>query len=480
MAVDAGREMVASASAGVKSSPVMNALTETLARATLVGGAFPPKARAPDFPLVTSFYLERAPDDAALETFARALASFPELGCRATAADARSEKTLRRLRWERVDDGGWLKRVKRVEVATVEELIAVTNEATLTPLDANAPLWDCVVVTRKKGGEAWDGEDEGFPEPPVVLLRVSHAIGDGIALVNVLKKISTALDGGEMRVLDFKRRERASRSFLALLWACVTFIFVCAYGFLKAVLTAAGPYDTKTVFKGSRPPYAFSGKRRVVVCPPVSMEDVKAIKNASGCTVNDIVVAALAGAIQKYLARVGDPSATKKPRVRAASLYAFPDRVRGALTNNWTFVSLALPMGVMSAAERLRRAQKTCNLMKRSPEPYVTRALNTVVDAAGPSVQRQVVFDYMTRHSMVFTNIPGPTEPIVFMGSRVRDIVFACSNLVNQVSALSYAGRLRLTLVVDPEATPEADVIGRAFVKEIDALRESATASSSM
>ena len=111
------------------------------------------------------------------------------------------------------------------------------------------------MVTRKKGGEAWDGENEGFPEPPVVLLRISHAIGDGIALVNVLKKISTALDGGEMRLLDFQRRDRTSRSFLALLWACVTFIFVCAYGFFKAVLTAAGPYDTKTVFKGSRPPY---------------------------------------------------------------------------------------------------------------------------------------------------------------------------------------------------------------------------------
>ena len=130
-----------------------------------------------------------------------------------------------------------------------------------------APYGEINRCVPKKGAEAWDGENEGFPEPPVVLLRVSHAIGDGIALVNVLKKISTALDGGEMRLLDFKRRERASRSFLALLWACVTFIFVCAYGFFKAVLTAAGPYDTKTVFKGSRPPYAFSGKRRVVVTP---------------------------------------------------------------------------------------------------------------------------------------------------------------------------------------------------------------------
>ena len=93
------------------------------------------------------------------------------------------------------------------------------------------------------------------------------------------------------------------------------------------MLTAAGPYDTKTVFKGSRPPYTF-GQAPLVVCPPVSMEDVKAIKNASGCTVNDIVVAALAGAIQKYLKRVGDPSATKKLASRGA-LYRFrPSRAR--------------------------------------------------------------------------------------------------------------------------------------------------------
>jgi hypothetical protein len=57
------------------------------------------------------------------------------------------------------------------------------------------------------------------------------------------------------------------------------------------------------------------------------------------------------------------------------------------------------------------------------------------------------------------------------MGSRVRDIVFACSNLVNQVSVFSYAGNLRLTLVVDPDATPDADYIGEAFAREIQTLR---------
>ena len=454
----------------------MNTLTETLARATLrgPGGAFPRKANAPDFPLVSTFYLERAPTDEDVRTFAEKLEAFPELRSRARPANAKSEKTLRRLRWEVIEGGGYdvMKRFARVEVESARELARVMNEATLKPFDAESPLWDCVVVTRKKTSAAWDGDAKTSPEPPVVMFRVSHAIGDGIALVDVLKKVSTALDGGDMRLLDFKRRAaKAHKSVLAVIWAFITFIFVCIYGALKAVFTAAGPYDTKTTFKGSRPPYAFSGKRRVVVCPPIPMEDVKKIKNGSGCTVNDIVVAALAGAIQQYLEEMGDKSAAKKPLIRAATPYAFPNRVVGALTNSWTFVSLTFPMGVMSAAERLSKAQKVCNFMKRSPEPYVTRALNEVVATAGPDVQRQVVFDYMSRHSMVFTNVPGPTEPILLMGSRVRDIVFACSNLVNQVSVFSYAGNLRLTLVVDPDATPDADYIGEAFAREIQTLR---------
>ena len=97
-------------------------------------------------------------------------------------------------------------------------------------------------------------------------------------------------------------------------------------------------------------------------------------------------------------------------------------------------------------------------------EPYVTRALNAVVKQR---VQRTAsVVLVAVRHSMVFTNVPGPTEPIVFMGSRVREIVFACSNLVNQVSALSYAGRLPYAVVVERRQ----EGCHRADSSEIDAL----------
>ena len=451
----------------------MNTLTETLARATLrgPGGAFPAKAGCPDFPLVSSFYLDEAPSDADVKDFIEKLKEFPEARSVAVPANAKSKKTLRRIKWEVTEDLNAMKRIKRVEVDSVAELKALSDEATLTPFALDAPLWDAIVVTRKSAGTPWDGDAEGYPEPPVVLVRMSHAVGDGIALVDVLKKVSTSLDGGNMRLLDFQRRKRAARSVLATVWAFITFIFVCIYGTLKALLTAMGPYDSKTAFKGVQSPFTFSGKRTVVVCPPVPMEDIKAVKDASGCTVNDVVVAALAGAIQGYLSKVGDKSASKKPFIRAACPYAFPDRVVGALTNSWTFISLTFPMGVMSAKQRLIKAQKACNFMKRSPEPYVTRSVNEVVAAAGPNVQRQIVFDYMSRHSMVFTNVPGPTEPIRFMNHRVRDIIFACSNIVNQVSVLSYAGSLRLTLVVDPDVTPKASIIGNLFKKEIEAMR---------
>lgn len=449
----------------------MNALTQTLARATIRGSAFPSANACVDFPLATTFYVDRAPSESDMETFVNAMEEFYEFASNASAKTIdKKGKASKELEWRRVETSDWRARARRIEVANAQEMRRAMDEATLTPIDASKPLWDVVVVTMKDGA-TWDGE-EGFPAPPAVTLRVSHAIGDGIALVEVLKRVATSLSGGALSMVDFKRRAPvAHASVFAAIWSFFTFLFLCVYGTFKALLTAAGPYDTYTTFKGVKSPYKFTGKRRIVVCPTVAMDDLKAIKDASGCTVNDIVVAALAGAIQKYHLKVGDKQGERTPRLRAACPYAFPGRVRGVLTNSWTFVSLTFPMGVMSAAERLKKAQKVCNAMKRSPEPYVTRSLNKIVNLAGPDLQRQIVCDYMTRHSMVFTNVPGPTEPILLVGMRVRDIIFACSNIVNQVSVLSYAGTLRLTLVVDSDVTPDAEYVGQMFREEIDALR---------
>jgi hypothetical protein len=55
-------------------------------------------------------------------------------------------------------------------------------------------------------------------------------------------------------------------------------------------------------------------------------------------------------------------------------------------------------------------------------------------------------------------------------GKAVRSMTFAVSNLVNQVSVMSYAGEMGFSLVVDPEATPDAHLVGEFFKRELEAL----------
>jgi hypothetical protein len=72
---------------------------------------------------------------------------------------------------------------------------------------------------------------------------------------------------------------------------------------------------------------------------------------------------------------------------------------------------------------------------------------------------------------MVFTNVPGPTKPVtLFRGKAVRSMTFAVSNLVNQVSVMSYAGEMGFSLVVDPDATPDAHLVGEYFARELETL----------
>mmetsp|Transcript_6552 Transcript_6552/g.16760 ORF Transcript_6552/g.16760 Transcript_6552/m.16760 type:complete len:310 (+) Transcript_6552:1-930(+) len=295
--------------------------------------------------------------------------------------------------------------------------------------------------------------------------------------------------GGPVQTMDFKRRPAQpyvagpslllGLNFLGRLgqfFALVTYICQCAFAVVKAVATPFGPHDSKTAINDtSKRPIVYTGKRRLIVCPDFALADLKEVKIRMGCTVNDVVFACLAGAIQRYLQHREDPAAKRTPLIRAAMPYSFPNRPTNpdCLTNSWTFVSLALPMGPMPIERRLREAQLRCALVKSTPEAWTTNKLNVVANAVlGPELQTQTIYDYMSRQTMVFTNVPGPTAPIVMFGSEVRNIVFGCPNLVSQVSVISYKGTVGLSLVVDPDVVKDAHLIGEFFQAELDELMQ--------
>ena len=128
--------------------------------------------------------------------------------------------------------------VSRREVSSESKLRDAMDRLLLTPLDVDKPLWDITVLTLCDGA-TWN-PSPGGPDrkPPVVCVRVSHAIGDGISLVSILNRMC----GGDVETVDFKRRANTSYS----LSACVSnpmkilYFFVWVFNCIYAVITAVG------------------------------------------------------------------------------------------------------------------------------------------------------------------------------------------------------------------------------------------------
>jgi hypothetical protein len=93
-----------------------------------------------------------------------------------------------------------------------------------------------------------------------------------------------------------------------------------------------------------------------------------------------------------------------------------------------------------------------------------------ILAAAGllrPVVDRQRLVN------LFLTNLRGPSEPLAIAGAHVADAVPLSATQGNvglAFAALSYAGRLTVTALLDPDVVPERHVLRRALQDELDAL----------
>ena len=450
--------------------PEMTAMDENLARASLTNGVHPSRANAIDLPLVTFFTLQENPTNENVRGILNKLAKFPRFRCKVEPCV--EGKVEGRLRWAFSEIEYERHVFRHDEAIELDDIERVKNELLVKVLDKEIPLFDVHVIGGEKSKSA-----------VILAIRFSHAIGDGVHAVKVLEHVASGLNGDRVKMVHFKRSAKKKTGDdvnVILKYFCefLKSIWLFIVGFCKAVFTAVGPQDSKTIIRDV--PVVWSGKRELTSSELIALDELKTIRASFNCTVNDVVVSCVAGALQRYMGEKNCEYA-KKPStlVRAIIPYAtIPKREMEkmkddpfTLKNLFTFVSLRLSMGPCTATERLKRTiQKTSDL-KRSPEAAIVIAINAIVGKLGSAVQKQTVYDYMSRHSMVLTNVPGPIERVRLAGIEVKDIEFACANLINQVSALSYAGNLRLTMVTDPGIVKEPKLITSYFIEEIKKLK---------
>jgi diacylglycerol O-acyltransferase len=184
-----------------------------------------------------------------------------------------------------------------------------------------------------------------------------------------------------------------------------------------------------------------------------------------GCTVNDVLMAAAAGALRSYLLERG-------AEVDGITLRAtVPVNLRPLehakkLGNHFGLVFLDLPVGEANPMRRLEFVGECMHQLKASRQAIVAFGLLAALGIAPPAVQSIALELFSRKATAVATNVPGPQQPLYMAGCMVREMMFwvpQTGSIGVGISILSYNGRVHFGLIADAKLMPDPDAVIRRF-----------------
>ena len=367
-------------------------------------------------------------------------------------------------------------------------------ELAVTPLDSSRPLWQFHLVENYQGGSA-------------MLVRIHHCIADGIALISVTQSL---VDGGAAP--PERKRAKAKRDGLegAQDWINNTFIKPFADVAVRALDSAGGaaapaldmlmepqkgvekgvsgsinmarmayqlvrdaaalalmPDDSPTRLKGTP-----GSSKRVAWCAPIPLEEVKAIGKALNCSINDVLLSCVAGAIASYLRGHGDAVAGKEIRAMVP-VNLRPIEQAYKLGNRFGLAPVVLPIGLDNPVERVYEVRRRMGQLKGSMQPLLAFGLLAVAGLLIKPAQDAMLNLFSRKTTAVMTNVPGPREKLKFLGSTLEQSLFwvpQSGSVGLGVSILSYGGGVQFGVITDATLCPDPQKIIDGFEPEFAKL----------
>ncbi len=327
-----------------------------------------------------------------------------------------------------------------------QALLAMAAELLARRLPANRPLWAATLVRGlADGGSA-------------LVLVFNHVLSDGIGGLAVLAN----LVDGITTITPDARPSTCRPSWRALFvdawWTRLRAVAHLPQGLaaLRAArreLRASG-HPRASRCSMNRP----TGTRRRLVVARIDLDPIHAVAHCRGATVNDVLLTAVAGALDATLRRRGDPS-----------IPSFVVSIPVAARRRTTATELGNRLGVMPvvvpAIGPLDGRLTATAAAHRRPTADVGAAAVLLAPAvrllAWLRLFRWIIGRQRTVHTFL-TNLRGPDERLSFLGAEIRDILpltTVAGNVTVAFAVLSYAGTLAVTVVADPEACPDVDVV---------------------
>ncbi|MGH7790376.1 MAG: WS/DGAT/MGAT family O-acyltransferase, partial [Candidatus Binatia bacterium] len=210
----------------------------------------------------------------------------------------------------------------------------------------------------------------------------------------------------------------------------------------------------------------------------LDLDVVKSIKNHLGATVNDVVLAIVAGALRRFLAQRGESvddltfRAMIPVNMRQTSEHA-------QLGNRVSLMVAALPLAEPDPVRRLQHVVETMRTLKGSNQRHGTELLAEVSDRLSGSLLTQ--FARLTSralpYNIVVTNVPGPPFPVYTLGAPLREVYPLVPLFANQglgIALFSYDGGLYWGFNADWDALPDLHDLVDAVAAECETLRRAA------
>jgi diacylglycerol O-acyltransferase len=357
-----------------------------------------------------------------------------------------------------------------------QQLRALAARVHSQALDRTKPLWEMWLVQGLEGGRF------------ALLSKTHHALVDGVSgvdLATVLFDLEPVPAEIEHPETPWRPRRTPSAIDMAArgVRGLVGLPFDAA---ARAVGAAARPGDalavTREALEGlgevvwaglnpapETPLNVEIGPHRRFMWTRHELADFKRVKNAFGGTVNDVVLAVVAGALQKWLRSRG----VRTEGLELRGLVPVSIRARDEhhqLGNRLAAMRAPLPVYVEDPVARLRVVRRAMEGLKESKQAVGAEVLAGMQALAPPTILAQASrLNFSTRlFNLLVTNVPGPQFPLYVLGRRLRDIfpvAFLPKNHALAVAIMSYDGGMDFGLLADYDAMPDLD----EFAQSLDA-----------
>jgi diacylglycerol O-acyltransferase len=366
------------------------------------------------------------------------------------------------------------------------------------PLDRARPLWELYVI---------EGLESGYV---AVLTKIHHAVVDGLSGAEIMGLLldlapegrelpepvapSAGYAPGSMELFarGLMGVPRYPVRMLRSLPAAIPNLDQTPFGVLPGAGTVsrlaaraqrlAGGTTVQT--NHVAPKTSFNGPvsaHRRFDFGQLSLADVKAVKNAYGATVNDVVVSICAGAVRHWL--VEHDELPEDPLVAQIPVSVRTNEEFGTYGNRILLMAAPLHTEIEDPVERLRVTHESLLVMKERHKALPAALLQDANHFVPPAVfarAAKLTFRYSTSRSgrptwnLVISNVPGPQFPLYLAGAKLTanyPVSVITDGMGLNITVMSYMGSLDFGLVADRDQMPDLEIVLARLGVELSLLR---------